>query len=605
MYQPTRILLFVSSLSRQVFLLLVIAQAHCYSETVPAELDRSPVDVAISPDGTWLVTANQISNSVSLVDVSRGKVLDEQRSGVRPVAVAVSGDGSTVAVTCSASGELVLYTVDNDCLSLRAKILVGFEPQGVAIAKSGNTAYVARLAKHDVIRVNLKSHNVEQTIDVGRWPRYLALSPDGRRLAVGTSGDNGISVVDTESGTLKFIEPTGINIGHLAASADNTYVYFPWMIYRSNPITPANIRRGWVLGSRIARVRLDESARREAITLDPQGEAVADPHGIALTSDEETMVVSAAGTHELLIYHLPEMPFIDFGGPGDHIDRKLLRDPNLFSRVPLGGRPLGLRTSPDNKTVFVSNYLLNSVQVVDLASRKLVQAIPLGGSATPSLERRGEAIFYDARYSLDQWFSCHSCHYDGGANSVTMDTLNDETLDSFKTVLPLYNVTKTAPWTWHGWQRDLRAGIRKSITSTMCGTAPTRDESTKLIAYLETLSLPPNPFLQSDSSLSPSSRRGQTIFKSDRAQCSTCHSGPYFTDGQIHDVGLGSERDHFKGFNTPSLLGVGRKILWLHDGRAESLRELLAGAHSPAKVSGSDDLNERELQDLIAYLKSL
>jgi len=34
-------------------------------------------------------------------------------------------------------------------------------------------------------------------IEVGRWPRSLALTPDGSRLAVGVNGDGGVAVVDT------------------------------------------------------------------------------------------------------------------------------------------------------------------------------------------------------------------------------------------------------------------------------------------------------------------------------------------------------------------------------------------------------------------------
>ena len=59
----------------------------------------------------------------------------------------------------------------------------------------------------------------------------------------------------------------GLNLGHMQASADGKYVYFPWMNYRHRPITAGNIRQGWVLASRIARVRLDGPARREAIAL--------------------------------------------------------------------------------------------------------------------------------------------------------------------------------------------------------------------------------------------------------------------------------------------------------------------------------------------------
>lgn len=584
---------------------LSINIANCDEVDIPADLNRSPVDLVVSNDGTWLVTANQTSHSVSLVDIATGTVLDEQPVGRRPVSITLTSDGHTAIVSSSESGDLTSFSIVDRRLLRGTTIHIGFEPQGIAVTKNGRSAYVARLAKNDVVRVDLRSRKIDQTISVGKWPRHLALSPDERRLAVGTSGDGGISVVDTESATLKFIEPAGINIGHLATSVDNKYVYFPWMIYRSNPITTANIRRGWVLGSRIARVRLDESARREAITLDPRGEAVADPHGIALSSDETTLVVSASGTQEVLVFDRREMPFIDFGGPGDHIDQKLLNNSRLFWRLTVGGRPMGIRMSPDQKQVIVANYLLNSVQVIDLARRKIVQNISLGGPDKPSLPRRGEAIFFDARFSLDQWYSCHSCHYEGGSNSVTMDTFNDGTVDSFKTVLPLYNVTQTSPWTWHGWQQDLRAGIHKSITSTMHGPSPTKQDTDAVIAFLRTLSTPPNSMASLPGPQNDAAQRGKAVFHSDRAQCNTCHSGTYFTDGEIHDVGLGSEDDHFVGHNTPSLLGVGRKVMWLHDGRAKTLRELLIGPHSPTKVSESVDLTEQEIHDLVAYLETL
>src|SRR5262249_42854622 len=152
---------------------------------------------------------------------------------------------------------------------------------------------------------------------------------------------------------------------------------------------------------------------------------VGDPHGLALSPDERTLVVTASGTHELLVYRLPGLPFQDFGGPGDHIDPKLLRDAERFRRVPLGGRPMGVVYAPDGKRVYVANYLLNAVQVVDPQASKVEKSINLGGPAEPSLERRGAAIFFDAKRSLDQWYSCHSCHYEGHVNAVAMDTKND------------------------------------------------------------------------------------------------------------------------------------------------------------------------------------
>ena len=77
------------------------------------------------------------------------------------------------------------------------------------------------------------------------------------------------------------------------------------------------------------------------------------------------------------------------------------------------------------------------------------------------------------------------------------------------------------------------------------------------------------------------------------------------TDGQIHDLGLGSPRDRYKGFNTPSLRGVYQKVKLLHDGRADSLEGVLTGPHAPEKVAGTGKLNDDEVSDLVEYLKSL
>ena len=68
---------------------------------------------------------------------------------------------------------------------------------------------------------------------------------------------------------------------------------------------------------------------------------------------------------------------------------------------------------------------------------------------------------------------------------------------------------------------------------------------------------------------------------------------------------LGERGDVYEGHNPPSLRGLYDKDPYLHDGRAETLRAVLTGEHSPEMVRGSESLTEQELEDLIAYLKSL
>jgi cytochrome c peroxidase len=185
-----------------------------------------------------------------------------------------------------------------------------------------------------------------------------------------------------------------------------------------------------------------------------------------------------------------------------------------------------------------------------------------------------------------------------------MDTRNDGRDRTFKAVLSLRNVTKTGPWTWHGWQKEIDLAMRKSLTDSMLGKEPTADELKAIVAYLDTLKPPPNPH-RPNGEMTAEAKRGEAVFRSEKADCVRCHSGPYFTDGKIHDVGLGSPGDAYKGYNPPSLVGCYDRVLYLHDGRAKSLEQALTGPHAPEKVTGQGKLTPDELRDLIAYLKSL
>ena len=575
---------------------------------------RGPVDLAIAPTESWAATANELSGTASLIDLKSTQILDEVSVGGHPVAIARLDD-THLAISCPDSGEVLLAEVADQKLTVQHRIQVGFLPHGLAVGKPVNSSdfppvYVGLQATGEIAEINFAEQKVVRRFTVGHWPRYLAASLDGKRLAVGLSGEGAIAVVDIATGEVLYREPLsgGINLGHLQASADGVNVYFPWMIYRSNPINARNIRRGWILASRAARVRFDGPADREAISLDVPGLAVSDPHGLALTPNEHRLIVSSSGTHELLVYRQKDLPFIGAGGPGDLIDDRLLRDKDLFYRIPVGGRPMAVRSLSDNRRVLVANHTLDELQIVDVESKK-VDRISLGETPSDSpaqqLVHRGMEIFYDGQRSLDQWYSCQSCHLDGGSNSRPMDTWNDGSALTVKTVLPLHGVTETAPWTWHGWQNELDESIQNSFTDTMQGKEANAEDVRALRAYLASISLPPNPFRTADGRLSELAEQGRKLFDSPQTACSTCHSGPTFSDGLNHDVGLGSDSDKYPTHNTPTLLGTYRKVRWLHDGRAKSLEVLLTQYHSPEKVSGTQALTEEQVQALIAYLKSL
>jgi YVTN family beta-propeller protein len=582
------------------------------------ELDRSPVALALSTDGTRLLTANQTSGTVSLIDIAAGKVVAEVKTGDRPAGVAFSKDGTRAVVTHWYGYDLALLDVAPTTLKVVGRIEVGPEPRGVVIAADGKTAYVAVGVAGEVVRVDLDAFKITGRLAVGREPRSLALTLDGKRLLVANARSRDVSILTTDPWKVeRVVDVDGDNLRQLAVSADGKFAYLANMKNRGFATTKNNIDKGWVLGQRLTRVTIegDDPSPFATIALDTQGKAAADAHGAAASPDGKFVALSLGGTHEVMLFRLDQRPLPwRLNGSRDLIPPEFMRaDDVRFRRVPTGGRPTELAFSPDGKALYVANYFANSVQVLDPETAKVVRAIPLGGVSAPTLARRGEMVFHDATKSFNQWYSCATCHSDGHTNGLDFDTLNDGRQDlslthlrSRKKVPTLRRVVLTSPWTWHGWQTDLEHATFESFTKSMQGPRPSNEDVKAVTAYLATLDFPRNPYREKDGSLSAAAKRGEAVFKSSKIGCDNCHASPEFTDGKIHVAGLEEPDDAYQGYNPPSLRGVYDKDPYLHDGRAKTLREALKGPHSPEALSGGlGELSDTDLDDLIAYLKSL
>ncbi|MGY8771287.1 MAG: c-type cytochrome [Pirellulales bacterium] len=569
------------------------------------QLHRSPVDIAVALDESWLVSANRTSGTMTLVSLPEGKILDELFVGLRPTFVALAPDGKTLLVSAADDRQLVRVSVEAGKLQHQAIIEVGFDPHGIVFNSKGTAAYVALPASHEVVKIDLTKNQVALRFTVGKWPRYLALTSDDAKLVVGQSGDGKVAVINTNDHSTEFtVGFNGMNLGHMRISDDDRYVYFPWLHYGDNVPSPGNIRRGWVLGNRLGRVRIDEDEPDGIISLDTRGNAVSDAWGTDITPSGSHFLVTASGTHELLVLRAPDLEFHTVGST-EHIDDAVLADKDRFFRIPVGGRPLAVHAGRDNQTVYLANDLRDSIQIVDLKSRQVTQEIHLGGPQEISLVRKGEAIFYDGDRSFDRWYSCHSCHFEGGTNSQIIDTLTDGSSATYKTVLPLWELSRTSPWTWHGWQQDPRDAMQQSFTKTMQGKPASEDDVTAILAYFNQLKAPPSPYVGKNGQLSAAAIRGKKVFNGSVADCASCHSGTNFTDGEVHDLGLGSRRDRYEGYNTPSLIGLHTKLRFLHHGRAKTLEETLTKYHAPEEVTGNGKLTDQQQADLIEYLKTL
>jgi len=569
----------------------------------------SPSALALSPDRRLAAVASPTSDSLLLVDCESGHVLSEHHLASQPADVAWA-DSDTVLASLPGDDALAIVRVDNGKLTTEAMFSIGESPLGIAAARTNSRrpgrVFVALAGDDQVAVVDPAERRILDRIEVGPEPCAVTLAPNGLWLLTVCEASRELLVHDVRTRELlsrrALLDDPG-NLGLPAVLPDSSACVLPHMVKRTFPIDAANIEKGWVIDNRLSRLPLPDGASwdQRQMGLDVRGDAVGDAYAAAVSDDGTWLVVTCGGTHELLIFRQPGIPWPP-GDAGDFIPPSLLEPNGRFRRLELGGRPMEVAFLDEHRVV-ITNYLSGTLQFVDVAAARLVRTIRLGGATDEKSElaRRGEAIFYDADRSLNGWFSCHTCHTDGHTSGLTYDTLNDGSYNTPKLTPSLFGVTRTSPWTWHGWQDDLDASVRKSLMTTLHTKQPiTDDDVAAVVAYLGTLE---PPVLPGEEQLSPSALKGRALFHG-KAGCVNCHAGLHFTSTDTFDIGLGSPVDAYPEYNPPSLRGLSIRRRYLHDGRATDLEELLIRHHAP-QSTGGEMLDDAELESLLAYLRTL
>ena len=231
-------------------------------------------------------------------------------------------------------------------------------------------------------------------------------------------------------------------------------------------------------------------------------------------------------------------------------------------------------------------------------------------------ERRGERLFFSARFAFQGHFGCANCHLDATFDGLQWDLEPDGFGVDIVDNRLLEDVADTAPFKWNGGNPDLETecGPRTEnffyrSQSYAAGNWPTWS------AYIKSIPLRPNRYRRPNGELTPAQERGKAIFERTRTkdgtpipesnQCAVCHSGPHYTNQQLADVGTGKPTDRSPLIDVPQLTNIVLTAPYLHDGSARTLEEIWT-VFNPNDTHGvTNDLQKDELNDLIEYLKTL
>lgn len=152
---------------------------------------RSPSGVAVTSDGSLLLSADQDSDQVSIFDVKSRRPIATVAVGARPFGVTIDED-DRLAYTADVGSDTV-SVIDIERGARIAAIPVGARPYEVALA--GNVGFVTNYGD-SVTAFDLATHDTLGEIEVGEYPEGIEASADGERVYVANWFSNTLSIID-------------------------------------------------------------------------------------------------------------------------------------------------------------------------------------------------------------------------------------------------------------------------------------------------------------------------------------------------------------------------------------------------------------------------
>jgi YVTN family beta-propeller protein len=198
--------------------------------TIPVSGGAAPSGLALSPDGTRLYVALNMTHEVAVIDTGTRTILRRVPVGIYPYTTVLSADGSKVyvsnwggkvpgaadftdgsfpVVVDQRTGIPVSGTVsviDTTSLTVLKTIEVGLHPTGMTLSPAGDRVYVTNANSDTVSVISTLTDAVIGTLCVGGLgsgeallggsPNAVTVSPDGQTLFVANAAQNAIAVVD-------------------------------------------------------------------------------------------------------------------------------------------------------------------------------------------------------------------------------------------------------------------------------------------------------------------------------------------------------------------------------------------------------------------------
>lgn len=163
-----------------------------YSMQSSVRVGYRPYGVALSHDGKTLAASNWGDESISLIDPMLMKERSRIKVGSHPNDLLWAPDGRLFVANAGSNSVSVIRdasVIETIRTSFDQRDLVGSTPVSLAIARDGSRLYVANADNNDIAVIDIGEAGESKVvgfIPTGWYPSAVAVSPDGKKLFVGT-----------------------------------------------------------------------------------------------------------------------------------------------------------------------------------------------------------------------------------------------------------------------------------------------------------------------------------------------------------------------------------------------------------------------------------
>lgn len=180
---------------------------------------RYPAGIALSRDGKRLYVAENLADSVAVIDLESQRVIQHLPTEAYPYGVVVAPGGNVYVSAWGGNTVSVFAASADGALQARRRIPVGRHPSALLLNRNGSRLFVASATTNRIVAIDTKRGRVLATLadpppagpNQGSTPNALALSDDGARLYVAEADNNAIAVFALSKSLADASQATGRN----------------------------------------------------------------------------------------------------------------------------------------------------------------------------------------------------------------------------------------------------------------------------------------------------------------------------------------------------------------------------------------------------------